>query len=81
LLTVAAVAAPNTDTMIRRRKWSFKQQEFTLLPHFSVRGWSLAVDPALLYHALRYYHAHPEARAELGTEAGLRRVRSGDLLG
>jgi hypothetical protein len=42
---------------------------------------SLAVDPALLYHALRYYHQRPEARAELATEAGLERLRRGDLDG
>ena len=28
---------------------------------------ALATDPRLLYHALRYYHEHPQARAELAT--------------
>ncbi|MGH3979219.1 MAG: hypothetical protein ACRDRZ_09500 [Pseudonocardiaceae bacterium] len=44
-----------------------------------VRGRLLSVDPALTYHALRYYHEHPEARAELAGDAAVRRLRSGAL--
>jgi hypothetical protein len=32
-------------------------------------------DPVLLYAALRYHHLHPQARDELGTEAGLASLR------
>lgn len=39
----------------------------------------LAVNPALAFYALRFYHRHPELRSELGTQAGLERLRSGDL--
>jgi len=39
----------------------------------------LAVNPAVAFYALRFYHRHPELRSELGTEAGLERLRSGDL--
>jgi hypothetical protein len=40
---------------------------------------TLGIDPRLLYQALRYYHQHPEARAELATEAGLARVQHGQF--
>lgn len=38
---------------------------------------TLDIDPPLLYGALRYYHQHPQARAELGTQAGVARVQHG----
>ncbi len=78
---IVAKAFPSDDTRVRRTSRVGKQHEFQLLPYVAVRGRSLAVDPAVLYRALRYYHAHPEARAELTTDAGLRRIRSGNLLG
>ena len=40
----------------------------------------LAVDPGLAFHTLRFYHQNPAARTELGTEAAVRRVRSGDVV-
>jgi hypothetical protein len=40
---------------------------------------TLDVDPSLLYQAMRYYHQHPEARAELATEAGLARLQRGQF--
>jgi hypothetical protein len=40
---------------------------------------TLDIDPALLYEALRYYHQHPQARAELATEDGLARVQHGQF--
>ncbi|MGH3972990.1 MAG: hypothetical protein ACRDS9_06665 [Pseudonocardiaceae bacterium] len=78
---VVAKAFPSDHSRVRRTSRVGKQQEFQMLPYVAVRGRSLAVDPAVLYHALRYYHAHPEARAELTTEAGLHRIRGGNLLG
>jgi hypothetical protein len=38
---------------------------------------TLDIDPPLLYGALRYYHQHPQARAELATQAGVARVQHG----
>lgn len=78
---IVAKAFPSDHTRVRRTSWVGKQQEFQLLPYTAVRGRSLAVDPAVLYHALRYYHAHPEARPELATDAGVRRIRNGNRLG
>jgi hypothetical protein len=40
---------------------------------------TLDIDPPLLYEALRYYHRHPQARAELATQDGLARVRRGQF--
>jgi hypothetical protein len=34
-----------------------------------------ALDPVRLFHLLHHYHAHPHARPELGTPAGLQRLR------
>jgi hypothetical protein len=39
----------------------------------------LAVDPVLVYAALCYYTAHPQARAELGDHRGLQRLLDHDL--
>lgn len=38
---------------------------------------TIDLDPPLLHRALRYYHRHPEARAELATPAGPARMRHG----
>jgi hypothetical protein len=38
---------------------------------------TLGIDPSLLYEALRHYHRHPQARAELATQDGLARLRHG----
>lgn len=73
-------AFPTEHTRVRRTAWLGKQPEFSLLPFLVVRCRWLAIDPAIAYHALRYYHAHPEARGELRTAAGAQRIRSGDLL-
>ena len=40
---------------------------------------TLDIDPPLLFRTLRYYHQHPEDRAELGTRAGLARVHDGQF--
>jgi hypothetical protein len=41
----------------------------------SIPAVALGPDPALLYHALRFYHANPVARAELADGRGLVRLR------
>jgi hypothetical protein len=43
-------------------------------------GRLLAVDPAVAYHAVGYYRSRPDVRRELATDAGLRRIRTGNLL-
>lgn len=46
-----------------------------------IRGAGLAVDPALAFWTVRHYFTHPAHRTELGTEAAVRRVRSGEVPG
>jgi hypothetical protein len=75
--TIKVRALPE-DARIRRRTWG-RWRESLRPSFFAVYGRALAVDPAVAYHALRYYHAHPRARAELITPAGEQRIRS--LLG
>lgn len=77
---IVAKASPAEHTRVRRTSWAGKQQEFESLPSVAVRGRSLAVDPAMLYYALCYYHSHPEARLELATDAGWQRIRTANLL-
>lgn len=76
---IVVTAFPTEDTRLRRITRVGKQEESILPPSLVVCGHSLAVDPAVAYHALRYYHAHPEARTELLTRAGEHRIRSGSL--
>jgi hypothetical protein len=64
----------------RRTSGLWEQEELLYQPHLAVRVMWLAVDPALLYHALRFYQQNAALRAELGDERGLQRLRTGDLL-
>jgi hypothetical protein len=64
----------------RRTVWAHLQDESGYLPDLMVRGRLLSVDPAIAFYAMRYYHAHPDARAELVTPAGEQRIRSRNLL-
>jgi hypothetical protein len=48
-------------------------------PHLAIVGQYLSVDPALAYHALRFYAAAPSARAELGTPAAVERLHRLDV--
>lgn len=45
-------------------------------PAIHIEGKFLSSDPALVMELLTYYAEHPEARAELGTEAALQRART-----
>lgn len=64
---------------VERTSRLWKQAELALAPSLAIRGRWLSVDPALLYHALRYYHAHPEARPELASPAGVQRLQEARL--
>ncbi|SDQ90313.1 hypothetical protein [Actinopolyspora saharensis] len=70
----------NSTPYFHRRSRLWKQPELALAPHMGVQGMNLSVDPALAYQALRYYHEHPEMRAELGRQAGVDRIRRADLI-
>ncbi|MGH3907487.1 MAG: hypothetical protein ACRDTE_25415 [Pseudonocardiaceae bacterium] len=71
---IELLVTANGGSWHERTSVLWRQEEWSLAPHLAIRGRWLSVDPALLYHALRYYHAHPEARLELGTPAGAQRI-------
>lgn len=70
-------AFDNVHPMFDRRSRIWRRPEYRLAPHTAIRGMYPAVDPALALHALRFYHENPAARAEVGTDAAVRRVRGG----
>jgi hypothetical protein len=74
-IMVRAIASPRTR--LHRRTGRFGTAELRYLPTMLVRTYWLATDPAVVYHALVFYHAHPELRPELATQAGLDRISSG----
>lgn len=73
-ITVAARSDAAPRFQRRSRLW--KQPEYRRAPETAIRGMYLAIDPALAYHTVRFYHADPVARSELGTDAAVDRVRS-----
>lgn len=75
LIRVAARGDAEPEFQRRTRMW--KQPELKLAPHMAIRGTYLSINPALALHALSYDLAQPGARRELGTEAGVDRVRNG----
>jgi hypothetical protein len=77
---IVIMAYNNQPPSVRGRSWLSKPTkvvreqaaEATVL----IRAGALSVNPALTFHTLRYYHQHPAARAELGTDAAVQRVRA-----
>ncbi len=76
---ISLIATSDGGAWFERTSRLWKQEEMALAPSLAIRGRWLSVDPALLYHALRYYHAHPEARAELASTAGVQRLQQARL--
>jgi hypothetical protein len=71
---IAVKAFPSADTRVRRYLGRFGSGELSFWPIMVIRtGW-LASDPTLVYHALSFYHAHPELRSELATPQALKRI-------
>ncbi|WP_330182104.1 hypothetical protein OHB26_38240 [Nocardia sp. NBC_01503] len=60
-------------SLLDRMQRSFYEQSLDLHPGV------LSVDPALLFHLVRFYWKHPEARRELASESVLDRLHRGDL--
>lgn len=77
---ITVVADENAEPQFDRRTRMWKQPELKCAPHMAIRGMCLAINPALAFHALRYYLDQPGARQELATEAGVNRVRSGRVV-
>jgi hypothetical protein len=83
-LRMVLMGYANMAPSVQGRSWLMRPSKAVLAQAaeatIAITGVSLSVDPALAFHTLRYYHAHPEARAELGTDAAVRRVRAGAVL-
>jgi hypothetical protein len=78
---IAARAFESKSIWTRRSMWAFLQDEPRYVPDLKVRSRLLALDPVVAYHALRFYHAHPDARIELLTSGAEQRIRCGNLVG
>jgi len=72
---IHVIVTTDGGAWIERTSRLWKQEELAFAPSLAIRGRWLSVDPALLYHALRYYHTHPEACPELASPAGVQRLR------
>ncbi|MEV0075634.1 hypothetical protein AB0H58_04405 [Nocardia neocaledoniensis] len=67
----AREVAATGRTWLARRKSALREIRIDATAH--------RIDPALLYHLIRFYRAEANRRPELGTEAALARIREGDL--
>lgn len=77
VITVQATA--NAEGWSRRTSRFWKQPEAGFGLNLTVRGMYLSVDPALVYHALRFYFDNPRARSELSGDAAVRRLKRADI--
>lgn len=83
-LPIVLLASPEQPPRLRPHSWLLRPGNSTLAAaregRLVVRAGLLSVDPALALHVLHYYHVHPDARAELGTNAAASRVRAAAVL-
>jgi hypothetical protein len=78
---IAVKAFPSEHTRVRRYMGRFGSGEVQFLPIMVIRTCWLATDPTTVYHALSFYHAHAELRAELATPFALDRISNGRAVG
>jgi hypothetical protein len=83
-LRIVLIGSANVAASVHGRSWLMRPSKAVHAQAaeatVAIRGVLLSVDPALAFHTLRYYHANPAARVELGTDAAVRRVRAGAVL-
>jgi hypothetical protein len=70
------VAARRVDREAGRLAWSTRAQRRRDEHLIEITPDQFGVAPVLLYHLLRFYHANPQARGELGTAAAVQRLRA-----
>jgi len=70
-------AAPSEDARIHCYTGRFGTAELRYLPFMVIRAYWLATNPATVYHAMSFYHAHPDLRAELHNHSALDRITGG----
>ena len=69
----------NAEGWSRRTSRFWKQPESCSGQSLTIRVIYLSVDPALVYHALKFYFENPRARSELSGDAAVRRLRRADI--
>jgi hypothetical protein len=69
----------NAEGWSRRTSRFWKQPESCFGQSLTIRVMYLSVDPALVYHALKFYFENPRARSELSGDAAVRRLRRADI--
>lgn len=74
-LRVLLFVAGNSDWKRRQIAKLWKQDKLPPSAMMDLNCNALDADPSLLYQTLQFYLDNPQARVELGTEAGLRRVK------
>lgn len=72
---ILVIAYSNAPWRKRQLAGPWKLDKLPPVPMIEIDTIHLAVDPALVYHLLRFYTENPGAREEFGTEAVLRRVQ------
>ncbi|SFQ35433.1 hypothetical protein SAMN05421810_106253 [Amycolatopsis arida] len=72
---IGALVVANTSATVRTTSRVWRQAEARLAPHLAISTKWLAVDPALVLAALRFYQSNAAARGELAAELGLARLR------
>ncbi len=73
---VLVIAYANVAWEKRQLGGVWKLDKLPPVPMIEVDTIALAVDPNVVYQFMRFYVENPAARAELGTDASLQRVRS-----
>lgn len=74
---IVVLTAASASTRVHRYMGVLHTGEQVFIPSMAIRTSWLATDPATVYHALAFYHAHPKLRAELATNAALGRIAAG----
>jgi hypothetical protein len=78
---IVVKAYPSQDTRVRRYGGWFGARELQFIPFMVVRTYWLADDPATVYHALSFYHSHPDLQPELAKPDALNRISTGRAVG
>jgi len=80
LVTAAAPSGTSRSGRLTVRSKAWREPEMRLAPHVAIRVADVSVDPVLLLHTLRFYAERPDMRHELGSQAGVDRIRRGDVV-
>jgi hypothetical protein len=74
---VLVIAYANVPWERRQIAKFWKIDKLPPVPMIEVNCPSLALEPALIYHLLKFYVDNPQARPELGTDTVIQRAQTG----